>query len=117
MRQFRFFQYIPPPAPLSWDIHLKLDNVDHTSKKVRTNWRSHWRIYVDHRLVYIAGPYDIRFRSDYMQWYESAGMQTVFFERHFVTNLDQPQPVPSESVSAVAYVPRGDIPTRQVRKF
>jgi hypothetical protein len=33
MRQFIFFQYIPPPAPLSWNIHLKLDNVDHTSKK------------------------------------------------------------------------------------
>jgi hypothetical protein len=85
MRRFRFFQYIPPRAPLSWDIHLKLDNVDHTSKKVCTNWRSHWRVYVyewadvDHRLVHIMDLYDIRFRSDYMQWYEGAGMRTVFF--------------------------------------
>jgi hypothetical protein len=72
MQQFRFFQYIPPPTPLSWHTHLTLDNVDHTSKLCRTNWRSHWQIFldewvdIDHRLVHIAGPYDIRFKSDYM---------------------------------------------------
>jgi hypothetical protein len=72
MRQFGFFQYIPPTTFLSWHTHLTLDNVDHTSKPSRTNWRIHWQIYVDewadadHQLVHIAGPYDIRFRSDYM---------------------------------------------------
>jgi hypothetical protein len=64
---------------------LILDNIDHSSKPTRTNWRIHWQIYVDewadvdHRLVHIAGPYDIHFRSDYMQWYESDGMCIVFF--------------------------------------
>jgi hypothetical protein len=63
------------------------------------------------------GPYDIRFRSDYMRWYESDGMRIVFFAHHFVVDLDHPRSVPSESVSSVAYVPRGDSPTRQVRIF
>jgi hypothetical protein len=59
MWQFVFFQYIPPPAPLSWHTHLTLDNVDHTSKPSRTNWRIHWQIYVnewadvDYRLVHL----------------------------------------------------------------
>jgi Plant mobile domain len=94
MRQFRFFQYIPPPAPLSWHTNLTLDNVDHSSKPTRKHWRIHWQIYVDewadvdHRLVYITGPYDIHFRSDYMRWYESDDTRTVFFERNFVADLD-----------------------------
>jgi hypothetical protein len=68
MLQFVFFQYIPHPVPLSWHTHLTLDNVDHSLKPTRTNWRIHWQIYVDewvdvgHRLVHIAGLYDIHFQ-------------------------------------------------------
>jgi Plant mobile domain len=120
MRQFGLSQTIPPPDPLSWGTHLQLDNVEHTSRIAGTDWRIQWQSYVDewidvrNRLVPITGVYDFDSKLQYMQWYEIHGMRTVFLERYFGGDLSQPRLAPGEPIHTVAYVPRGDIPIRQV---
>jgi hypothetical protein len=129
MRQFGFFQYIPPTTFLSWHTHLTLDNVDHTSKPSRTNWRIHWQIYVnewadvDYRLVHLR--VRMIFASDRTT---CGGMRVMacilcFFSITLLLiwiSHDQYHAVSSvglHAVSSVAYVPRGHIPTRQVQIF
>jgi hypothetical protein len=121
MRLFGMSQTIPPPDPLSWSTHREFDSVEHTSRIAGTDWRIYWRHYVDewvdvrfHRLVPIIGVYDLDSILQYIQWYEIHGMRTIFTERYFGRALSQPRPATDEPIHVVAYVPRGDIPVRQV---
>jgi hypothetical protein len=88
MIQFGLSQTIPRSDSLSWSTHRQLDSVEHTMKIAGTDWRIHWRSYVDewvdvcfHRLVPITGVYDPDSRLQYMPWYEIYDMHTIFLER------------------------------------
>jgi hypothetical protein len=63
----------------------------------------------------IIGWYILRVRMIYGSGRTTcSGMRVPAYGLYFfsVTDLDQSRPVPSEPVSAIAYVPQGDIPTR-----
>ena len=119
MRQFGLFQHIPPPDPLSWDIHLSLHRVTRLSTE-GTNWAEKWEEYIRpwerprDQLVNEVRPYDITTRPTYLKWFGQFGMRNVFSEHYHVRLVDEPQPLPSDPVDSITYVQHGDKWARQV---
>ncbi|XP_039810148.1 serine/threonine-protein phosphatase 7-like isoform X1 [Panicum virgatum] len=118
MRQFGLFQHIPPPEPLSWDVHLSLHRVTRLSAE-GTNWAEKWEEYIRpwerprDRLVNEVRPYDITTRPTYLKWFGQFGMRNVFSEHYHVRLVDEPQPLPSDPVNSITYVQHGDKWARQ----
>ena len=119
MRQFGLFQHIPPPDPLSWDIHLSLHRVTRLSTE-GTNWAEKWEEYIRpwerprDQLVNEVRQYDITTRPTYLKWFGQFGMRNVFSKHYHVRLVDEPQPLPSDPVNSITYVQHGDKWARQV---
>jgi hypothetical protein len=69
-------------------------------------------------IVDIAGPHDDRwYASEYMQWFLSHGMPTVYIERLHGSDVTRPRPLPPGPPSSHTYLSQSDVFTRIVRYF
>lgn len=124
MRQYGLLQTVPPPPPLSWDVHRQLDEVDHTDGHYGLHWGERHADYVGQwsadRVPLCIVPTDGQphdsdwWFHQYMPWYERFGMRSIYLERDSTHDLTQPLPPPSQPPSSLTYVSHSECATRQV---
>ena len=125
MRQFGLRQIVEPPPPLNWTEELlfqKVSSTDHL--EYNFDWGAHWNVLVTAAsqpqlyMSVVHGPHDdYSYRTEYMQWFLSEGMPTVFLERYHGSDVRRPRPLPQEPPSSQTYLSQSDVYTRIVSFF